>query len=162
VVPIPRLFDQLEEAYCIGKELLTHQTGHLPRAKKSARILRPAGCPVNHRTASGPIKNIISPSTGLVWHGWRAILGRVRMESGPLTPRREIMPKTFQDSSPAGGRTQTAQSHPTREEIELRAYQIYLERAGAPGNELDDWTRAERELLAKYGKTSPIAKAKTA
>src|SRR6266705_436752 len=35
--------------------------------KKSARILRPAGCPVNHRTASGPIKNIISPSTGLVW-----------------------------------------------------------------------------------------------
>ena len=72
------------------------------------------------------------------------------------------MPKTFQDSSPAGGKTQTAQSHPTREEIELRAYQIYLERAGAPGNELEDWTRAERELLAKYGKTGPIAKAKTA
>ncbi len=72
------------------------------------------------------------------------------------------MPKTFQDSSPAGGKAQTALAHPTREEIELRAYEIYLERAGAPGSELDDWTRAERELLAKYGKTSSIAKAKTA
>ena len=35
---------------------------------------------------------------------------------------------------------------PSREEIRLRAYEIYLERGGVPGNELDDWLQAEREL----------------
>jgi hypothetical protein len=40
----------------------------------------------------------------------------------------------------------------THEEIAMRAYQIYLERGGAPGNELEDWTRAERELLEKSDK----------
>jgi hypothetical protein len=35
---------------------------------------------------------------------------------------------------------------PTHEQISLRAYQIYLERGARPGNELDDWLRAEREL----------------
>jgi hypothetical protein len=32
------------------------------------------------------------------------------------------------------------------EEIRLRAYEIHLERGGFPGNELDDWLQAEREL----------------
>jgi hypothetical protein len=36
-----------------------------------------------------------------------------------------------------------ASSH---EQIRRRAYEIYLERGGFPGNELDDWLRAEREL----------------
>jgi hypothetical protein len=35
---------------------------------------------------------------------------------------------------------------PSHEEISLRAYEIYLERGGLPGNELDDWLQAEREL----------------
>jgi len=35
---------------------------------------------------------------------------------------------------------------PSHEEIERRAYEIYLERGGLPGNELGDWLRAEREL----------------
>ena len=50
------------------------------------------------------------------------------------------------------------------EDIALRAYQIYLERAGAPGNPLDDWTRAERELLAQNGnaRRKPAAKSKAA
>ena len=34
----------------------------------------------------------------------------------------------------------------------MRAYQIYLERGGSPGNELEDWTQAERELLEKSSK----------
>jgi hypothetical protein len=57
------------------------------------------------------------------------------------------MPKTRKTSSPAVRKSRTVKSHPTREEIALRAYEIYLERGGAPGNELEDWTRAERELL---------------
>jgi hypothetical protein len=41
----------------------------------------------------------------------------------------------------------TSANHtPSREEIRLRAYEIYLERGGFPGNELDDWLQAEREL----------------
>jgi hypothetical protein len=36
-----------------------------------------------------------------------------------------------------------ARSH---ELIRFRAYEIYLERGGFPGNELDDWLQAEREL----------------
>jgi hypothetical protein len=35
---------------------------------------------------------------------------------------------------------------PTHDQINHRAYQIYLERGARPGNELDDWLRAEREL----------------
>jgi hypothetical protein len=62
------------------------------------------------------------------------------------------MAKTKKVSSPAEKMTHPIASQPTREEIALRAYQIYLERGGAPGNELDDWTRAERELLGMNGK----------
>jgi hypothetical protein len=35
---------------------------------------------------------------------------------------------------------------PTHGQIKHRAYQIYLERGARPGNEFDDWLRAEREL----------------
>ena len=35
---------------------------------------------------------------------------------------------------------------PSHEEIGRRAYEIYLERGDLPGDELDDWLRAEREL----------------
>jgi hypothetical protein len=35
---------------------------------------------------------------------------------------------------------------PSQEEIRRRAFEIYLERGHLPGDELDDWLRAEREL----------------
>jgi Protein of unknown function (DUF2934) len=41
-----------------------------------------------------------------------------------------------------------------QEKIAQRAYEIYLERNGAPGNPLEDWVRAERELLQKSRKTT--------
>ena len=62
------------------------------------------------------------------------------------------MAKTRQSPSPAVRKSRVAASRPTSEEIALRAYQIYLERGGAPGNALEDWTRAERELLEKSSK----------
>ncbi len=58
------------------------------------------------------------------------------------------MPKKKEPSLPAG-KSPSVKSQPTRDEVALRAYQIYLERNGAPGNALEDWTRAERELLEK-------------
>jgi hypothetical protein len=74
------------------------------------------------------------------------------------------MPRTRETASPKVKKAAANGKHPEREDIALRAYEIYLERAGAPGNPLDDWTRAERELLAKNGKSirKPKPKLKTA
>lgn len=62
------------------------------------------------------------------------------------------MPKNVKGSSTTVRKPLAAKSHPTTEEIALRAYHIYLERGGAPGNALEDWTRAERELLEESRK----------
>jgi Protein of unknown function (DUF2934) len=37
---------------------------------------------------------------------------------------------------------------PTEERIRERAYQLYLERGGEPGREVEDWLLAEQELGA--------------
>lgn len=68
------------------------------------------------------------------------------------------MPKITKVPSSPKSKSRTAKNGPTREEIQFRAYQIYLERSGALGNEFDDWVQAERELLQNYGKTGPTAK----
>ena len=62
------------------------------------------------------------------------------------------MSKNGKGSSPTVTKPRAATMRPTTEEIALRAYHIYLERGGAPGNALEDWTRAERELLEESGK----------
>jgi len=36
-------------------------------------------------------------------------------------------------------------------EIERRAYELYLERGGEDGHDVDDWMRAERELGTQVG-----------
>ena len=64
------------------------------------------------------------------------------------------------EKSSSESQPQTASEAPTREEIELRAYQIYAERDGAHGQDVEDWLKAERELVEKYGK--PVQKAKAA
>ncbi len=55
----------------------------------------------------------------------------VELDASPIQPHEE-------DTS--------ANHAPTHEEVRRRAYEIYLERGALPGNELDDWHRAEREL----------------
>lgn len=59
------------------------------------------------------------------------------------------MSKKLKSSLPTTKKTRAAKNAPTHEEIALRAYEIYVERGGAPGDALGDWTRAERELMAK-------------
>jgi Protein of unknown function (DUF2934) len=53
---------------------------------------------------------------------------------------------------------------PAQEEIELRAYEIYLERGGKEGNALEDWLAAEKELteLEKRELSDPLVKRATA
>ena len=74
------------------------------------------------------------------------------------------MPTTKNGSSPKVSKSRATLKSPGPEDIALRAYQIYLERAGAPGNPLDDWARAERELLSQNGnaRRKPAAKSKAA
>lgn len=40
------------------------------------------------------------------------------------------------------------------EQIQVRAYEIYLQRQHAPGSQIEDWLQAERELL-EGGPTKP-------
>lgn len=68
------------------------------------------------------------------------------------------MPKTNGHTLPVRGRSRTAKKPATHEQIQLRAYEIYLERNCTQGNPLDDWVRAERELLHQNGKTRRTAK----
>jgi hypothetical protein len=64
------------------------------------------------------------------------------------------MSKTRASASPEVKKPkQVKRQPPTQEQIALRAYQIYLERNGAPGNPLEDWVRAERELAESPKKT---------
>jgi Protein of unknown function (DUF2934) len=77
------------------------------------------------------------------------------------------MAKTRESSSPVAEKSRNGHTQPTREEIALRAYHIYLERAGAPGDALNDWIAAERQLIEFAGKTGksrrkPIAKSASA
>jgi hypothetical protein len=71
-----------------------------------------------------------------------------------------IMSRPIEKSSP-GSEPPKAEGRLTREEIELRAHQIYIERGGVDGHDVEDWLQAERELVVeKYGK--PVQKAKAA
>jgi len=68
------------------------------------------------------------------------------------------MPKT-KASSPAKTKTsRVAKTKPSSEEIALRAYHIYLERNGAPGDPHADWLRAEAELMANPTKSARKSK----
>ncbi len=40
-----------------------------------------------------------------------------------------------------------ARTAPTEEEIAQRAYEIFLQRGGDHGNDIEDWLQAERQLL---------------
>ena len=41
-----------------------------------------------------------------------------------------------------------------KDEIRRRAYELFQERGGVPGNEHEDWLQAEREVLARYQQTA--------
>jgi hypothetical protein len=68
------------------------------------------------------------------------------------------MAKTRESSSPTMESTRVAKNQPTQEEIALRAYHIYLERGGMPGNELEDWIEAERQLVGVSAKANENGK----
>ena len=58
----------------------------------------------------------------------------------------EARPSVIFQSDNAERGTRSSQSP---EEIRQRAFEIYMERRGIHGRELDDWLQAERELREK-------------
>jgi hypothetical protein len=57
------------------------------------------------------------------------------------------MSKTKEAPAPKAIKT-TAKLKPTQDQIAAHAYKIYLERGATPGDPMQDWLRAERELSA--------------
>ena len=58
-----------------------------------------------------------------------------------------------QQTAPAqGGSGVAVRRSPVTEEIELRAYHIYLARGATDGHDLNDWLQAERQVLEELMK----------
>jgi hypothetical protein len=55
----------------------------------------------------------------------------------------------MKSAAPAEETKQVMRGEPTTEQIRNRAYEIYVSRGDAPGDELQDWLLAERELASK-------------
>jgi hypothetical protein len=66
----------------------------------------------------------------------------------------ELMARTNGNGSSTKSKSLSAKKLSPQQKIAQRAYEIYLERNGAPGNPLDDWIRAEQELLQKSRKSA--------
>ncbi len=55
---------------------------------------------------------------------------------------------TEQRSSLSATHRESKRKSITEDDVRRRAYELYLQRGGAPGNDLADWLQAERELRA--------------
>ena len=71
------------------------------------------------------------------------------------------MPKSKSASSEAPKKsTKATVTKPSYDEIALRAYHIYLERSRTPGDTMQDWLQAERELTEAAGSKKVARKTK--
>jgi hypothetical protein len=70
----------------------------------------------------------------------------------------EFMAKAKSPSAPVEKKSRSKSKLSVQEQIALRAYEIYLQRNGAPGDPMQDWIRAEQEILASGKKRSSRSK----
>ena len=66
----------------------------------------------------------------------------------PKTSRSKKLSEDDPVSTPPAEQTSPTEVEPSLEAIALRAYEIYLARGGAHGNDADDWLQAELDLRA--------------
>jgi hypothetical protein len=45
---------------------------------------------------------------------------------------------------------------PSNEQIEARAYELYIERGGADGHDVEDWLAAEEELNQRHAEVEAV------
>ena len=64
------------------------------------------------------------------------------------------MARTNGNASSTKSKTPSTKKPSSEQKIAVRAYEIYLQRNGAPGNPLEDWVRAEHEILQKTRKSA--------
>jgi hypothetical protein len=70
------------------------------------------------------------------------------------------MSKTREAPVPKEKKAATPKSRPTQDQIAARAYEIYLERGATPGDPMQDWLQAERELTTAPKSKKPHSKSK--
>jgi hypothetical protein len=69
------------------------------------------------------------------------------------------MAKTIRITSSAPPKPKaSAARKPTYDQIQARAYEIFLRRCGAPGDQLQDWLQAESELASRRKSASKSSK----
>jgi hypothetical protein len=68
------------------------------------------------------------------------------------------MAKTKEAPAPKVKKATAVKSRPSQDDIAARAYEIYLERGATPGDPMQDWLRAERELAAPPKKSRSKSK----
>jgi hypothetical protein len=61
--------------------------------------------------------------------------------------QRDRADERAQPTADAAVADQPVHTTASRDDIARRAYDLYQQRGGAHGNDLEDWLRAERELL---------------
>ncbi len=66
--------------------------------------------------------------------------------STPRTTTRKTSAGRRTDRPAPDARAREHDGHPSHDEIQRRAYEIFVSRGGTPGRDFDDWLQAEREL----------------
>jgi len=75
------------------------------------------------------------------------------LTSGGVSRKEESMASRAR--APHNPRTQTQpEGLPLEERIRQRAHEIYLERGGEDGSEMEDWLQAEQEILGQEKATA--------
>jgi DUF2934 family protein len=106
------------------------------------------------RTLSRPVNRLRADRKSAIWPHPAGISRKVGIKAVGHGLNEELMARTNGNGSSTKSKSLSAKKLSPQEKIAQRAYEIYLERHGAPGNPLEDWVRAEREILAKSRKTA--------
>jgi hypothetical protein len=79
-------------------------------------------------------------------------MAKSRKKAGPFAPPAEVSDSGLAVSPQSAGDTTAA--NVGRDRIAQRAYELYLARGGSHGQDMDDWFRAEQELVGSSPHTS--------
>jgi hypothetical protein len=111
------------------------------------------------RTLSKPAPPSRADLKSAIWPHVAGISRKVGTKAAGRGLNEELMARTNGNGSSTKSKSPSAKKLSPQQKIAQRAYEIYLERNGAPGNPLDDWVRAERELLQRSPKSAKKAAA---
>ena len=95
------------------------------------------------------INHLLAAQTQLI-SSYLRIGSSVTRGSRPATPPPTTLPPRPDDDQQASASVPSDPTPaPATDLIAARAYQIFVQRGGEPGNPVDDWRRAEAELRAE-------------